>query len=293
MAMKTVQWKTFSAIGIAVLLALAFTCTEQSRSAESTLLAAPRWEIGDWFELKISHWRGYAIAALPGNIEWSSPIIKHYEVVGEEMVFGFPCFVVAETWQQDGRSVEGDKYLFRKSDWVLVSVKLNINIDKGKWMMEYGESPWIIGDLGLVPRFPVAEGIKVFPPAEFIDASGKPVKPRSEAESWQRPVKKPQGSCRDRITHKKKTHDIVQIEYSGYVCRWVPGQLWWAQCWQEPTRAPGSAGRAGKKAAFYRAALYATSRDGILDYPLPKAAKGGLTLEERIPCLPRDDYDNP
>jgi hypothetical protein len=290
--MKTVQRMSIAGTRMALFATIVlFFGPQPCRSASAKLLAAPQWKIGDWFELKISRWRGYAIAYPPELTEWESPVIKHYEVVGEEGVFGYPCFVVHETSRPGvpGESVDGDWYFFRKSDLTLIRVKTRFNGGRNntKWIGMNGQSPWVVGDIGLAPRFPVVAGTQIFPPTQLLDAKGRAVSPRSD---WhQRTLEKTQGktqrACGDRIAYGKRTRDVVQIEYGGHVCRWVPGQPWWAQCWQEP-RLFGPEKNSAKRVSFYRAALYATSRDGILDYPLPNAAKGGVMLEQKAKCPP-------
>jgi len=274
-----------------VLLVMVLACMAQPGQCAATLLATPQWKIGDWFELKVSTWRGPAVAAPSEKVAWSAPVTKRYTVEGEETLFGYPCFVVRESWKRDGTAaVEGDQYFFRKSDLALlrvrVAVRLGSSEDSVKWVEEYGESPRVVGDIGLAPRFPVLEGWAAFPSAPVTDADGRVVARRSEAEHWERPVRKTQGACRDTFVHGKGSVAAVQVEASDRVCRWVPGQLWWAQCWQEQKRVLEWNGVEETTGSTYRAALYATSRDGILDYPLPEAATGGVILERKTPCLP-------
>jgi hypothetical protein len=247
-----------------------------------TILPAPAWQIGDWFELKVSEWRGRFVAFPPEEMDWDPPVILRFEVVGEETLLGYPCFVLSETWPNGDVRTETMRYVFRKSDMSLLCERILVrHIDREMTLVEqYGQSPWAAHNLGLAPRFPAGEGIKVIPPSPLLDASGKRVQPRSEAESWERPKEKSQRAMHDKMTHLKNTNNLIQIEYDRYVCRWRPGQIWWAQCWQQSD--PTKDIKTGNGGSRYRAALYATSRDGILDYPLPAAARGGIIQERKL-----------
>lgn len=251
-----------------------------------TALAAPAWRVGDWFDLRVSEWRGIAVAASPEKLEWSPPVILRYEVVGEDTLFGYPCFVLSETWKDDDQRVQSGEYLFRKSDLMLLSVRTVLSRVKGqiKWAERYCQSPWVDHDLGLAPRFPVGEGTQAIPASPLFDASGKRVERRSEREMWDIPKEKSQRAMHDSVTHLKNANNFIQIEHDRYVCRWRPGQIWWAQCWQQSD--PTKDIRSGNGGSRYRAALYATSRDGVLDYPLPAAAKGGIIQEQKVSATP-------
>ena len=256
---------------------------KQQTASLPTVLAAPAWRIGDWFELKVSDWRGLAVACPPEKMEWEPPVILRFEVVGEETLFGFPCFVLSETWQDGDQRVQSGEYLFRKSDLMLLSVRIVLGQENGqtKWAKEYGQSsPWATYRLGLAPRFPVGEGTQAIPALPLLDASGKRVERRSEREMWDLPKEKSQRAMHDTVTRLKNANNLIQIEYDRYVCRWRPGQIWWAQCWQQSDSTKDI--KSGNGGSRYRAALYATSRDGVLDYPLPAAARGGITLEQKV-----------
>jgi hypothetical protein len=250
----------------------------QQTASLPTVLAVPVWKTGDWFEIKMSHWMGGIVAGPAEKTDWSPPVIVHYAVIGEEPLFGYPCFVLSETWPNGDTRTETRRYLFRKSDMLLLCVRTLVTRPhrEMKWVEQYGQSPWIADFLGLAPRFPVGEGRKVIPHSSLLDASGKRVGHRSEAEIWERPIEKSQQAIHDNMTQLKNTNNLIQIEYENYVCRWKPGQIWWAQCWEE------SAVKGGNGGAEYRAALYATSQDGVLDYPLPAAAKGGIIQEQKV-----------
>jgi hypothetical protein len=239
------------------------------------LLPTPKWQIGEWFEIKVSHWKGFAVAMPSAEVKWGKPEIIRYKITGESVILGFPCFIVEDTRRLYGQNYRY-RYLFRKSDLSLLDVQTAEVSDSKKshspkWEDAYGASPRAVMNLGFVPSFPVAGG-----------SQSVPVRKRPEYEKrWEPDNQNVQNATSIQLRLGKTTHQAVQIDSVGYVCRWVPGQIWWAQCWQQSTRAPGSEGRNGKKVAFYRAALYATSRDGRLDYPLPKAATGGIILEGR------------
>lgn len=260
--------------------------------SSKVLAPKPVWHVGDWFELKISHWRGYAVAALPDQVDWSPPFVKRYIVAGEDEFYGHLCYVLQETWQEQGKegwvTHDSGKFFFRKTDLALLGYWRRSSIDKaGEYPMKtIGAPPWVrpdCGELGIVPLFPVLEGVQKINFQRLVDATGKPILPRTAQEHLRRPP--PAGGVEQKgrentVTWRGRTQNIIQIEADGFVCRWVPGQIWWAQSWQLPSPAPVQGGQEGKWVSFYRAALFRTSRDGLVDYPLPEAAQGGQIMEE-------------
>lgn len=204
------------------------------------LLEAPEWKVKDWFEINVSNWRGGMVAYPPEKLDWEKPYRLRYEVIEDSLCYGYPCYVLQEFWLVEGERQQGDRFFFRKADMMLIAVWTNTNRNKltPTWMKRFGPAPWIAGRLGLVPRFPLLEGEQPIQWTPLMDANNTLVKPSSEQEHSYVFKDVVQIAKSATITREEKQQAAIALLGMRHAFRWVPGQLWWAQCWELPRSTP-------------------------------------------------------
>lgn len=247
-------------LGLSLLLILSVVAVYVLNATIS--LPMPAWKTGDWFEIKVSTWHGRLVAMPSEKCAWGRQVIYHFQIREVNTKAGLPCYVVKESFREKTEQIPTGILYLRLDNLMLIKRDLLNGHDE-----DYGESPTMDETLGYIPQFPITNDERTIQTITLDDMKKHPVQRSPELSHYFQRVKYeilPWAGILVRF-------DTFSPEKEGwsrqYICRWVPGQLWWAQCWQ-------LGGMVG-----YRAALYATSRDGILNYPLPQAAIGGKILE--------------
>jgi hypothetical protein len=259
------QRRTFAVLMFCVIFAMMITvwCKGWDRR-RFVMLQPPVWRVGDWFVVRESL---LAAVMMPDErLPWSEPFTVKASVIREEEVFGYPCFVLKvsdspkydETWEF--------LYYFRQRDMNLLKYNLAIHNRFGVTESEElgAPGPWGRDSLlllGAYPMFPVMSG-------EQAEETGLKTKAGELVvhTSWRtHGMRQAAGQEPVKIMEDKKS-DVVRIQVYNkdhpddvMIMRWLPGKIWWVQCWNErPFRHSEK-----QKRMEYRASLAATSLDVV------------------------------
>lgn len=263
-------WRWLMVIMLGVVVCAVWYMYHSGRICPQTILTTPQWVVGDWFEIDITMRSDFHY-----QHGWGTRERRRYSVVAKTQCFGYPCYVLQQTY--DGHLVGGKMvpypdqggnpvyYYLRTTDLALIEM----THDTGSYIERfYGPVPmiyiWDFPERYRLPIFPVTRGdqrrkvITIKEPSEVFLGYADKYFPSIQDSQY------------ETIVHRGQSQRIVRIDANDYTFRWVPGQLWWAQCWMHTSFPYGS---------VYRAALVRTSRDGWLNYPLPRATDSGRMLE--------------
>jgi len=270
------------------------------------LLQHPVWHIGDWFDIEVCT-RSSNEDGL-GRRPWSRRVRIRYTVIGEETIYGYKCFVLTNTDRWESLPSYTMAFI-RKETYQAIPDELPVNAIRSSvkdapkmyirqvdyhfvaviWPYK-ANKPGIIpppppyhsgSAMEMVPDFPVMQGHHLFTPCYFA-ADGKLIPDQSLPPDWNSEPRSQveQNSRRETLLWGKDT-SIVRIESQNSTCRWVPGQLWWAQCWNgyqdHSLRHLLNNSYGG---ATFRAVLVRTSRDGWTHYPFPAVSKSGTVIDK-------------
>ena len=226
---------------------------------ERVTVPTPLWEVGDWWTLRVSNWRGGLVAEPAERMDWTEPHLEQYSVIRQEEVFGYDCLVL-QKWIPVLKRAES-LYTVRRED--LSGVRSTSLASQPHERTVHGiqsPSPWL--DVPL-PVFPLVAGEeRTWQTAPLLSADGEKIGISEVGEPrfyvWYR-----HSTQQVRVETwevEGKALQVLRVSLSGeglgvprhVVLRWSPGRTWWVQAWWGP-------GLEGDW--YYRAALAASSED--------------------------------
>ncbi len=239
--------------------------------SKTILMQHPNWKIGDWFEILYESDDGHN---RPFNYIHRYQFVKKISLLGIECIEmhhvpnGMLSIIHSNTFVEfkDYRI-----YYIQTSDMNLAAISWPgsdlSNQSNGILGVDTFGSPVDVSDcfqVGMFPVFPLTSGIT------------KRINTKLQRDHLLLPsnirIHDRHGVATEQICEKSDLFvngnkvNAIKIKIRKSICKWVPSQLWWAQCQNSYIIKSGT--NKGHKVTF-RASLIATSADGILNYPLP------------------------